>query len=662
MKCSACGRDAEPTDVWCTSCGRRVALAEDPPVEKTTPGEPAAVAFEPGVKTDPSSGPLVEEPPKPKPLGAGTVVDNKYEILRVLGEGGMGIVYLAQDANTGIRVVLKAIRPELSHRKDVRERTLAEGRTLARIDHPNVVYLNAVVADESGLWLVMQYIEGESLDKTIKRYRASGEKGDQHFISITVALDIFRQILEGVAAAHREGVIHRDIKPANVLVRKKDGVAKVTDFGIAKPEEQARVGQGNTKGVIGSLWYMSPEQVQGRRDLDKRLDVYALGILLYELLTGSVPFNADSSYEIMRQHVEVPLPKVKDKRKDVPVWIDRVLARACAKKREDRYTSCEEFIADLDRELGGPMRPVAGATRVLGAHPPPEKTMDDESRVEAATPVAATPGGTSVPPRAAPKPGGASVPPKADTSTKGPSTEERLAAPPSKAKTGLLEGEPEFAAPDAASPRRRWLVPVGLVAVVATAAIAYVALRQAPAPKPKPAPEPTTTSTPAPPTSETGAGAVPSPADPLDGLVGSWRSEKGTDFDAVRVGSRVEFRVVEPAQLAPADYALGEPRFILRATDAADTFSVEETMRPHFAGLAEPFDPKARTTCQEIWTEVDGKPLLATTDGTSLRVDFARASFDPKMAVVEDGKVVGCNKLRGAVGGRARTTLKRVTR
>jgi eukaryotic-like serine/threonine-protein kinase len=654
MKCSACSRDADPSDVWCTSCGRRVAPADGPPVEKTAPGEPAALAFDPAVKTDPSSGPLMSDPPKPKPLAAGTIIDKKYEILRVLGEGGMGIVYLAEDANTGIRVVLKAIRPELSHRKDVRERTLAEGRTLARIDHPNVVYLNAVVADESGLWLVMQYIEGESLDKTIKRYRASGDGGADHFVSFTVALDIFRQILEGVAAAHREGVIHRDLKPANVLVRKKDGVAKVTDFGIAKPEEQARVGQGNTKGVIGSLWYMSPEQVQGRRDLDKRLDIYALGILLYELLTGSVPFNAESSYEIMRQHVEAPLPKVKEKRRDVPAWVDRVLARACAKKRDDRYASCEEFMADLDRELGGPMRPVAGATRVLSAYPPPEKTMDDEGRDRVDAPAGR------------PKPREASVAPKPapKTTEKSPDEKEPSAPQPSKAKTQLPEPDGE------GSPRgdrvvrgRRWLVLGVLLALAAVSGGAYLALRD---PKPSrakreaaPSSAPPATSEPAPEPSSTAGATVTPTADPLDGLVGSWRSEKGTDFEAVRVGARVEFRVVDPSQLAPADYAAGEPRFILRATDAADTFSVEETMRPHFA---EPFDPKARTTCQEIWTEVDGRPLLATTDGSSLRVDFARASFDPKMAVVEHGKVVGCNKLRGAVGGRARTTLTRVTR
>jgi eukaryotic-like serine/threonine-protein kinase len=646
MKCSACGRDADPSDVWCTSCGRRVAPPDDAPspAEKTTPGEPAAAAFDPSVKTDPSSGPLVSEPPKAKPLDAGTIVDKKYKILRVLGEGGMGIVYLAEDANTGIRVVLKAIRPELSHRKDVRERTLAEGRTLARIDHPNVVYLNAVVADESGLWLVMQYIEGESLDKTIKRYRASG-KDEQHFVSFTVALDIFRQILEGVAAAHREGVIHRDLKPANVLVRKKDGVAKVTDFGIAKPEEQARVGQGNTKGVIGSLWYMSPEQVQGRRDLDKRLDIYALGVLLYELLTGSVPFNAESSYEIMRQHVETPLPKVKDKRKDVPPWIDRVLARACAKKREDRYASCEEFIADLDREIGGPMRPVAGATRVLSAFPPAEKTMDDEARPAS--------------PEPAPK---AATPSKTAKPTEAPSE----LPPPSTAKTHLPDADEASPSPKPTSRGRAWLIPVVLIATAGAAAAAYLALREPPKttrPKrdPQASSEARPSSEPAPEVVESSGGLVVPAPDPLDGLVGSWRSEKGTDFDAVRVGARVEFRVVDPSQLAPADYAAGEPRFILRTTSEPNTFSVEETMRPHFT---EPFDPKARTTCQEIWTEIDGRPLLATKEGTenTLRVDFARASYDSKMAVIEDGKVVACNKLRGAVAGRARTTLTRVTR
>lgn len=635
MKCAACGGSNEAGSSWCTSCGKPLGAG----VAKTSPGEPAAAAFEvgPAIKTEPSSGPLVSEKPatvaKQDPLAAGSIIDNKYKLVRVLGEGGMGIVYLAEDIHSGIQIVLKAMRPELSHRKDVRERTLAEGRTLARIDHPNVVHLNAIVADHTGLWLAMQYIDGESLDKTIKRYR-----GENHFVSFTVAMDIFRQILDGVAAAHREGVIHRDLKPANVLVRRKDGVAKVTDFGIAKPEEQARVGQGNTKGVIGSLWYMSPEQVQGRRDLDKRLDIYALGILLFELLTGSVPFQAESSYEIMRLHVEEPLPRVLDRRKDAPAWVDRILARACAKKREDRYHSCEEFLADIDREMGSGMRPAAGATRILPSLPAPEPTQSDE----AAKPVE---GGLATK-QPAPK----ADPPKG----KEPKSVE-LERPSSAAQTNpAVEGSSKLP---------KLAIVVGLL--LAAAAGGYFLLR-APESKPKPKTqssspveaETTSSSLPADAAtaSASAAGSSTRVPDPMATLVGRWKSEGGTDFDAVRVGDTVEFRVVDPAQFAPVEYAVGEARFTLRVGSPAGTFKVEETMRPFFN---EPFDPKARTTCQEIWTEVEGKPLLATLDGEALRVDFARATFSPSMAVVKDGKVVKCQSLRGSVAGRGRTTLKR---
>src|SRR4051812_47919192 len=217
----------------------------------------------------------------------------------------MGIVYLARDVHTDTPVVVKSIRAELADNPEFRTRILAEGRALARIDHPNVVHLHALVVEPAALYLIMQFIEGESLDQTIQRSRAN-----QVPIEVAHALRTFRMILEGVGAAHREGLIHRDLKPANILIRAKDGVAKVTDFGIAKWEDDAKAGRGVTKGIIGSLFYMAPEQVRGQRDLDKRVDIYALGILFFELLTGRVPFDAPSDYEVMKLHAEAPLPSM----------------------------------------------------------------------------------------------------------------------------------------------------------------------------------------------------------------------------------------------------------------------------------------------------------------------------------------------------------------
>jgi serine/threonine-protein kinase len=278
----------------------------------------------------------------------GALIDRKYKIEKVLGEGGMGIVYLATDVNADQKVVIKSIRPEYVSRADFRERTLQEGKALAKIDHQNVVRFNAIInmPETNELYIVMQFIEGESLDKTLEKANAAGQK-----LPIGEVLRLFKMTLDGVAAAHREGLMHRDLKPANVLVRARDGVAKVTDFGIAKAE--GAKGPTQAGGVVGSLWYMAPEQIKGARDLDKRLDVYAMGIVLYELTTGVVPFDGETEYEIMSKHLNEPVPSILRLRPDAPPWIDDLIARATAKDRNQRFQSCEEFRAAIDAYDGG---------------------------------------------------------------------------------------------------------------------------------------------------------------------------------------------------------------------------------------------------------------------------------------------------------------------
>lgn len=583
-RCPSCGGALSVADAeFCTSCGAHLPPLAGAPrtVTSTAPGEPSPEAFGPAAAAQKPKGQKLER------FSAGTLIDNKYKIDKVLGEGGMGVVYLAEDVHTRAFVVLKAVRPELAHRKDIRERTLAEGRVLAQIDHPNVVHLNAIIEDSTGLWLVMQYIDGESLDKTIKRHVA-----DKRFVAFTIATDIFRQVLHGVAAAHREGVIHRDIKPANVLVRKKDGVAKVTDFGIAKPEDQARAGQGKTKGVIGSLWYMSPEQVQGKKDLDKRVDIYALGILLYELLTGHVPFEADSSYELMRKHVEEPMPKVADARPEIPAWVDELLARACAKNRDDRFGSVEEFLSALDANLPAQATQLpAGLTRLptqLPAEPGPRAT----------NPPPHTAAGTSLT-----KPG----------------------------ESGAGRG---------------WIYAlVGIAALAIGGLGVYALVLQGDDPKPRTKPTSTagTTTTATPGTATPPDSSQPA-ADPLDALVGKWRSEAGTEFEAVKVGYTVEFRVVDAKQLEPSDYRDGEARFVLRAVSDG-VFKVEDKIRPQ-PPRGSIFDPKSRNTCQEVWTGVEGRELRAYFDGTRLTVSFAKIA--PKASNFEsDGSVIiACRGLK----------------
>lgn len=274
-------------------------------------------------------------------LRSGQLFDGKYLIERQIGAGGMSVVYLAMEISVESRVVIKALLPHLSHQPGVRERLLREAKALARIDHPNVVGLKSVVILGTELFLVMEFVEGHDLAARIERWKSDGKPAPREILSI------FHAILDGVEAAHQSGVIHRDIKPSNVLLRDRDGRVKVTDFGIAKTASDGD--HQLTSGMIGTLFYMAPEQLKADPTIDVRADVYALGILLFEMLTGRVPFHAASSYEVARQHIQVPLPSLRDRAPDLPlqdsavVMLDVVLARACAKEREHRYASCEEL-------------------------------------------------------------------------------------------------------------------------------------------------------------------------------------------------------------------------------------------------------------------------------------------------------------------------------
>lgn len=598
-RCPSCHHENEPGAVHCVSCGKKLEA-----VDKTAPGEPLMAAL----GADPTAPP---ESPEARPLtkvAAGTVVDGKYAIVRVLGEGGMGVVYLARDVHTGIEVVLKAVRPELAHRQDIRERTLAEGRALGRIDHPNVVHLNAVVVQGPSLWLVMPFIDGESLDKTIKRHREQGT-----WMPLDEVLRIFRQILAGVEAAHREGVIHRDLKPANVLIRKKDGVAKVTDFGIAKPEAQARAGKGNTKGIIGSLWYMSPEQVVGKRDLDKRVDVYALGILLFELLSGQVPFDAESSYELMKMHTEAPLPRITERRPGLPAAIEGILARACAKDRDQRFATCAEF----DRALAA----LATSPRDV-AETAPGEPLSANARLDGGAPAAITGAGGETAPASAITAAGATAP-----------------------KSG----------------RALWIG--GLALAVGGAAAAAWALR--------PGPPPPTSSETTPPsvaansaaitTSAPSASSEAPAATSLASLVGRWQATSKRHFDAVMAGDALEFRVVDASELAPYDYRDGEARFTLKPLpDTPDVFAVEDLLRPLPPPGAKVDSARARNSCQEVWTEAGGEPLRARYDGERLTVEFAKIEPREENFQMEGKTLVGCVKLRDLPAARLKVVLVRV--
>jgi eukaryotic-like serine/threonine-protein kinase len=606
--------------VFCGGCGSGLAS------HGTVPGSPLTGSIEPlpapiappAPAPHPLAGPPIGAPlvKARGPLPTGTIIDQKYAVVRVLGEGGMGVVYLARDIHTGLDVVVKAIRSELAHRADVRQRTLAEGRALAQIDHPNVVHLKSVVVDGTSLWLVMQYIDGESLEKTIAGYVARHEH-----MPVDDALATLRQIASGLAAAHQEGLIHRDMKPANVLIRRKDGMAKVTDFGIAKVSTDV-VSREQTKGILGSLWYMSPEQVTGRRDLDKRVDIYALGIVLYQMLVGDVPFDAESEYEIMRMHAEEPMPRASAKRPDVPAAVDEIIQKACAKDRANRFQSCEELIAAIDHAALRPAR-----TRTIPDSPLPP--------IETSGAVAAS--SHDEPPHD-----------RARAAITGQGTEIVAAAPPpAKGRGGLFA--------------------VLALLVVAGGAAGAVALGLVPGvsfgPRPR---KPATNREVVHPVTSASAvvSAAPAPSAPLppaktgiELLDGPW-SVNGKDLDAVLVGDVLEFRVRTPSQFEPQGYLAGEARFTLRDTEEPDVFAVEDRIRP-FPPVGKTYTSAARNTCQESWTSAGGAPLRARGDSKRLSVDLAKIEPAPDNFTISGSSVTQCRGLRALAVARLVNTLSR---
>jgi serine/threonine-protein kinase len=561
-----------------------------------------------GITADPTSDPRTSSPESAASLGylaTGALVDGKYEVEKILGEGGMGVVYLARDVHTETPVVVKSIRAQFADNPEFRARTLAEGRALARIDHPNVVRLNAVVVEKRTLYLVMQFIEGEPLDQMIARHIEARTP-----LPVSLALSIFRMILQGVGAAHAEGLIHRDLKPANILIRKKDGVAKVTDFGIAKGEEDAKAGRGVTKGIIGSLSYMAPEQIRGQRDLDKRVDIYALGILLFELLIGRVPFEAPSDYEIMRMHTEVPIPSISAMRPDVSPYIDEAVRRACAKDRASRFASTEEFLAALD----GPRRP---ATVPLAVPPVDQMVpIGGTARASAPTEMAAAPPFASFVPAVLPRGDtgeGASLPP-------GPKVERR--------RRGTL----------------LWAAAVSVVAAAAGGTALYLGSNGNPS-KPPP-PDNANVDAGGSPllTNEQHEAAAPSP---LAALAGNWRSTSKRDFTAVLASDdTLEFRVQQAVQHPRQGYEDGEVRFKLIAVQGTSEFAVEDHIRPTPPPGLEYEPSSSRESCVGTWTSVKGKKLLAQFDGAStLTVDLVQIRTGPEKFKIKGKRVIGCTDL-----------------
>jgi eukaryotic-like serine/threonine-protein kinase len=267
------------------------------------------------------------------------VFDGRYKIVRKLGAGGMADVYLAEDQELGRRVAIKILNDRHAHDDQFVERFRREAKNAAGLSHPSIVSIYDRGESEGTYYIAMEYLEGRTLKELIVRNGPT---------PVPIAIDYGRQILSAVAFAHRNGVVHRDIKPHNIVVG-RDGRLKVTDFGIARSGASQMTEAGS---IIGTAQYLSPEQARGVH-VDQRSDIYSVGVVMYEMLTGEVPFSGDTPVEIAMKHLSTtpsPPSELNDK---VPHDLDAIVLRALAKEPEQRYQSSEEMDADLGRVARG---------------------------------------------------------------------------------------------------------------------------------------------------------------------------------------------------------------------------------------------------------------------------------------------------------------------
>ncbi len=259
-----------------------------------------------------------------------------YRIVETLGEGGMGVVYKAQDLKLDRQVALKFLPTHLSSDEEVKKRFIREARAASALDHPNVCPIHEIDETEDGrMFIAMAYCEGESIRQMLSRGP----------LEPAAAMDYARQVAEGLARAHEKGIVHRDVKPANIIVS-GDGVARIVDFGLAKLAGESRVTR--TGSTLGTAAYLSPEQARGS-DVDQRSDIWSLGVVLYEMATGQLPFKGDHEHAVVHSILNDDPSSASDIRPAISAELDDVIHRALLKDSLERYQDAGELAADLRR-------------------------------------------------------------------------------------------------------------------------------------------------------------------------------------------------------------------------------------------------------------------------------------------------------------------------
>ena len=306
--CPKCQHENPEDTLYCGKCGGPLKTAEGASVTKTliTPKEN---------------------------LQKGSTVAGRYTILEELGRGGMGVVYKAEDTKLRRTVALKFLPPELTHIPEVNERFTREAQAAAALDHPNICTVYEFDQADKTSFISMAYIEGQSLKEKI----ASGP------FELDEALNIATQVAEGLQEAHKKGIVHRDIKSANIMVT-ENKQAKIMDFGLARITESTLVTQEGM--TMGTVTYMSPEQARGE-EVDFRTDIWSLGVVLYEMLTGKLPFKGEHEQAIVHSILKEKPEPVTDSKPDIPVSIEQVVSKALEKNPEKRYQQVEDLLDDL---------------------------------------------------------------------------------------------------------------------------------------------------------------------------------------------------------------------------------------------------------------------------------------------------------------------------